>query len=266
MKTRLIILAAAAAVSAYGADIVAHRGENTQAPENSISAFKAAFANGGSIIEGDFYLTESGEMVCIHGAGELKKLADSDKPIAKLGRGDLRSLDLASKNFKPLSPVRIPTVEEVFAAIPKGKSIFFEIKNYPKGFFEKLEAARESAGLDESQISLISFNFDALKDAKSRNPRYKCYFLYNIKNRDGKILPEAGEIAARVKAANLDGVDVSCWGLTEDYVRDLKSRGLYVAVWTVNKIEDMEKFIKWGVDSVTTDRSAEFLKARAGAK
>ena len=75
-------MAAAAAVSAYGADIVAHRGENTQAPENSIPAFKAAFANGGSIIEGDFYLTESGEMVCIHGAGELKKLADSDKPIA----------------------------------------------------------------------------------------------------------------------------------------------------------------------------------------
>ena len=69
-----------------------------------------------------------------------------------------------------------------------------------------------------------------------------------------------------MKSANLDGVDVSYWGLTEDYVRDLKSRGLYVAVWTVNKIEDMEKFIKWGVDSVTTDRSAEFLKARAGAK
>ena len=59
---------------------------------------------------------------------------------------------------------------------------------------------------------------------------------------------------------------MSCWGLTEGYVRDLKSRGLYVAVWTVNKIEDMEKFIKWGVDSVTTDRSAEFLKTRTRAK
>ena len=46
----------------------------------------------------------------------------------------------------------------------------------------------------------------------------------------------------------------------------MKSRGLYVAVWTVNKIEDMEKFIKWGVDSVTTDRSAEFLKTRTRAK
>lgn len=266
MKNRIAALAAAAALSASGADIVAHRGENTQAPENSIPAFKAAFANGADTIEGDFYLAESGEMVCIHGENELKKLAGSDKPIAKLGRGDLRTLDLASNSFKSLSPVRIPTAEEVFAAIPKGKSIFFEIKNYPKGFFEKLEAARKSAGLDESQISLISFDFNALKDAKSRNPRYKCYFLYNIKNRGGKILPEADEIAARVKSANLDGVDVSCWGLTEGYVRDLKSRGLYVAVWTVNKIEDMEKFIKWGVDSVTTDRSAEFLKTRTRAK
>lgn len=46
MKNRIAALAAAAALSASGADIVAHRGENTQAPENSIPAFKAAFANG----------------------------------------------------------------------------------------------------------------------------------------------------------------------------------------------------------------------------
>lgn len=267
MRIRLIALTAtAAAFTAAGAEIVAHRGENTQAPENSLPAFRAAFANGANIIEGDFYLTEAGDIVCIHTQSEMKKLAGSDMPIVKLGRDDLQTLDLASKSFKSMSPVRIPTAEEVFAEIPKGKSIFFEIKNYPKGFFEKLESARKSAGLDESQISLISFDFNALKDAKSRNPRYKCYFLYNIKNRDGKILPEAGEIAGRVKSANLDGVDVSCWGLTEEYVRDLKSRGMHVAVWTVNKVEDMEKFIKWGVDSVTTDRSAEFIKALSGKK
>ena len=69
-----------------------------------------------------------------------------------------------------------------------------------------------------------------------------------------------------MKSANLDGVDVSCWGLTEEYVRDLKSRGMHVAVWTVNRVEDMEKFIKWGVDSGTTDRSAEFIKALSGKK
>ena len=54
---------AAALISAHGADIVAHRGENSQAPENSIPAFKAAFANGADFIEGDFYLLENGEMI-----------------------------------------------------------------------------------------------------------------------------------------------------------------------------------------------------------
>lgn len=43
---------AAALISAQGSDIVAHRGENSQAPENSIPAFEAAFANGAKFIEG----------------------------------------------------------------------------------------------------------------------------------------------------------------------------------------------------------------------
>lgn len=251
---------AAALISAHGADIVAHRGENSQAPENSIPAFKAAFANGADFIEGDFYLLENGEMICLHGQGELEKLAGIKKPLMKLNKDDLRSIDLASAKFKHLSPVRIPTLSEVFAAIPKGKSIFLEIKNYPKGFFEKLEAERKAAGIGEEQISLIAFDFNALKDAKARNPRYKCYFLYNTKKVGEKITPSADEIADRVKSANLDGVDVACWGVDKGYISALKSRGLYVAVWTVNKPKDMEKFVEWGADSITTDKSGDFIK------
>ena len=40
---------AAALISVQGSDIVAHRGENSQAPENSILAFEAAFANGAKL-------------------------------------------------------------------------------------------------------------------------------------------------------------------------------------------------------------------------
>ena len=67
-------------------------------------------------------------------------------------------------------------------------------------------------------------------------------------------------IAARVKSANLDGVDVACWGIDKDYISALKSRGLYVAVWTVNNPKDMEKFVEWGVDSITTDKCGDFIK------
>lgn len=75
-----------------------------------------------------------------------------------------------------------------------------------------------------------------------------------------KITPSADEIAARVKSANLDGVDVACWGIDKDYISALKSRGVYVAVWTVNNPKDMEKFVEWGVDSITTDKCGDFIK------
>lgn len=179
---------AAALISAQGSDIVAHRGENSQAPENSIPAFEAAFANGAKFIEGDFYLLECGEMICLHGQGELEKLAGIKKPLMKLNKDDLRSIDLASVKFRHLSPVRIPTIAEVFAAIPEGKSIFFEIKNYPKGFFEKLEAERKAAGISEEQISLIAFDFNALKDAKARNRATNATFC-TIQKRSEKKSP-----------------------------------------------------------------------------
>ena len=53
-----------------------------------------------------------------------------------------------------------------------------------------------------------------------------------LKNTFSKITPSADEIADRVKSANLDGVDVACWGVDKGYISALKSRGLYVAVWS----------------------------------
>lgn len=255
--------AACMCLETFAAEIVAHRGENTQAPENTLPAFRAAFANGGTAIEGDFYLTDSGEMVCVHGEKELAAYSGVERRIASLTRADLSKLDMAatSPKFAKFSPTPPPTVEEVFAVIPRGGKIFFEIKNYPKGFFEKLESARKSAGLEESQVVLISFNFDALKDAKKRNPRYKCYFLYSAKSENGRLLPTPSEIAAKVRSAGLDGVDVGHWNLDEAYVRALKSEGLDVAVWTLNDVSKLPIFVKWGADFITTDKNAEFLRA-----
>lgn len=137
--------AACMCLEVFAAEIVAHRGENTQAPENTIPAFRAAFANGGTAIEGDFYLTDSGEMVCVHGEKELAAYSGVERRIASLTRADLSKLDMAaiSSKFAKFSPTPPPTAEEVFAVIPRGGKIFFEIKNYPKGFFEKLESARK---------------------------------------------------------------------------------------------------------------------------
>ena len=41
--------------------------------------------------------------------------------------------------------------------------------------------------------------------------------------------------------------------LTPDLVRQAKELGLSIITWTVNKIDDMNRMIDLGVDSITTD-------------
>lgn len=48
--------------------IVAHRGASQDAPENTIAAFKEAWAQNADGIEGDFYVTKDQQIVCIHDA------------------------------------------------------------------------------------------------------------------------------------------------------------------------------------------------------
>lgn len=58
--------------------IIAHRGDNKFAPENSIEAACIAWKNGLKFVECDIYETPAG-MVCIHGKWELKSLAGCEK-------------------------------------------------------------------------------------------------------------------------------------------------------------------------------------------
>lgn len=53
-------------VSAGVPNIIAHRGASVNAPENTLAAFRLAWKKRADGIEGDFFLTANGEVVCIH--------------------------------------------------------------------------------------------------------------------------------------------------------------------------------------------------------
>ena len=71
--------------------IIAHRGDNKYAPENSVEAAEIAWKNGIKFVECDIYETPAG-MVCIHGKSELKSLTGCAKEISELTAEDLKEL------------------------------------------------------------------------------------------------------------------------------------------------------------------------------
>src|SRR5688500_6878111 len=71
--------------------IVAHRGASFEAPENTISAFKRAWALGVEGVELDVRVTKDGEVVVFHDA-TTKRIGGVDRPVADQTLAELRTL------------------------------------------------------------------------------------------------------------------------------------------------------------------------------
>lgn len=96
---------------------IAHRGASGVAPENTLAAFQKAAELGADAIELDVQLCASGEVVVVHDA-DLRRVAGQNVRVAKAPLGALKELDVGSWFGPDFSGERIPTLEEVFEAVP----------------------------------------------------------------------------------------------------------------------------------------------------
>ena len=76
-------------------EITAHRGDNTQAPENTMPAFKAAVENGADWIELDVTQTKDGVLVIFHDSDLMRMTGKPDK-IWDMSYEELSQINTAS--------------------------------------------------------------------------------------------------------------------------------------------------------------------------
>lgn len=113
----------------------AHRGGLLEVPENTLVAYEHAWACPGAIPEVDVQVTSDGIMVCIHD-DTPERTTNAPAPFRNKKIGDipfdtLRQWDAGSYFDPKYADQRIPTLEEVFAAM-KGKperQLYLDIKN-----------------------------------------------------------------------------------------------------------------------------------------
>ena len=139
MKKLIFVSILLASVALNATVIIAHRGENRFAPENSVEAANIAWKNGVKFVEADFCEISTGEIVCIHGNRELKKYTCVDKKIADLTASDIPTLNLAKgEKWKgKFDFVKVPTMQEIMATVPSDGTLVFEIKSYSDSYAKK---------------------------------------------------------------------------------------------------------------------------------
>jgi len=239
-------------------EIIAHRGASHFAPENTLASFKLAWEKKADGIEGDFYLTKDGEIVCMHDS-TTKKTTGVDLLIKDSTYEQLKKLDAGKWRGEKWKGEKIPTISDVLSIIPDDKKLYLEVKCGPK-IITSLKKQIAKAGTKPKQVTIISFNSKVIAESKKLMPECEALWLVSVNEKEGKLAPSIDEIVDTLKKIHADGLDVNAHLLIDKtFVNTLKSSDFSFCIWTVNDLKTAAKFKKLGVDAITTD-NPELLK------
>jgi glycerophosphoryl diester phosphodiesterase len=227
--------------------IIAHRGDKTHAPENTLAAFKLAAENGADAIEFDLKLTADGRVVVLHDQ-TVNRTTNGEGRIFQLSFAEVRDLDAGTWFSEKFRGERIPTLDEVFETLDKRLYINVELANY----------ATPGDGLVPKVIDLVK------KHALKNQLLFSSFYARNLQ-KTRSLLPEVprGLLCKRGILGSWARTFTWCGDLfaLHPHLEDVDARLVYrvqaagkrVYVWTVNQEEDLKRMIDLSVDAIITD-------------
>lgn len=225
---------------------IAHRGASAAAPENTLAAFERALELGADGIELDVRLSADRVPVVIHDA-TVDATTDGSGRVANMTVAQLQRLDAGSWFGLSYADLRIPTLEEVLAAVGSELLVNIELKGsglagrrLVRAVVELVEGFRLT-----ERVLISSFNPLHLVHVHRAAPGIPTGLLYS-----GRFFPVfAQAVSPQPYAALHPGVAV----LDRKHVDWIRRHDYRVHVWTVDNPSDMRRLISWGVDAIITN-------------
>jgi glycerophosphoryl diester phosphodiesterase len=234
--------------------IFAHRGNSSEAPENTLPAFRGAQQAGVAGVELDVQLSKDGVPVVIHDE-RLERTTTGTGWVGDHSLAELKQLD-AGRWFGPTyESERVPTLAELLDLFRGGDmTVNIELKTnrvaYP-GLVPATLKEIERPGM-ERHVILSSFNHHSLKEARALNPRVDCAAILHDR------LLEPWDYGQRHA---LQALHVHSTQVDEALIENCRAVGLPVRAWTVDDVATAQRFARLGVAAVITNRPRELLAA-----
>jgi glycerophosphoryl diester phosphodiesterase len=267
--------------------VFAHRGGGGVTPESTLDTFLAAHArNPEAVIEFDVHRSSDGHIVVIHddtvdrttnGSGqvtertlaELQALdagycATPGVGIGAADEGDCHAADPSRFPFRGQG-YRIPTMDEVFAALPMDTFISVELKQ--PGIEPALAAALRASGHMDHLIVGSEHDDVAvrLKDLLPELPHYyptaaaTCLALTAKTVSSYAACPHYEAFASPLSGA---GLALDTRGVLNAAHRD----GVAVIYWTIDEHAEMERLFRLGADGIYSDYPADAFAVLDGLR
>ena len=237
--------------------LIAHRGDPSRGPENTLAGVRLALEAEPDFIEVDVHLSADGQVVVIHDA-DLERTTSGAGEVSKHTLQQLRGLDAGSWYGAEFAGEGIPTLAEVWQTARDRSRLATELKGEGTGAV----VGRWARGLSSSAPAFVSFRAEELRALKREFPKAELRLI------SAQPLGDAEQPARLCAlAGELGCVGVSVYGpeCPPKAIERVHRGGLEVWVWTINDPAEWEGFIRAGVDGITTDtplRLHEFLVER----
>lgn len=224
--------------------VIAHRGACFEAPENTMSAFKAAFDLGADGFETDVQVTKDGIPVIQHNYS-IDWNSDGKGMVSEMTLEELRGYDFGSWFDERFANEKIATLEECIDFGKKFRTINIEIKAPPHRAKHSVLPIAEmiaSSGYSE-RIIVSSFDHSILKDAKNAYPDLHIGALVSsgmiaYGTILGRCLPgdrELGSITLKDASIPEDIAETGSLGMSKDDMRR----------WAVNTVNSLCMTYPW---------------------
>lgn len=244
----------------------AHRGVCTEAPENTMAAFRLAVEQGYDIIEFDPKFTADNVCVVLHDrtlnrTGRIagQSLGDMPVEIKKTAFACLSDIDVGLWFDPSFCGEHIPTFSQALDYI-KSAGVQGKIDNVVQSFTaeqqEILFTLLEKHGCNK--IGLTCSDLNLLKIFAARFPEHPLHY-------DGPVSKEALDNLARFAKGHPTTVwmrldnKLTSWNSTPpadlNYAKMIKSYGFELGIWILSDDEEMKEALILGADVVETTGS-----------
>jgi glycerophosphoryl diester phosphodiesterase len=226
--------------------VVAHRCGSAVAPENTLAALRTAVLQGADAVEVDVLPSRDGHPV-VHHDDRLSRTAGVDAAVWDLDLAKLRALDVGRWFAPAFEGERIPTLEELVAALPAGMRLIADFKHgeerFP-GFAARVADVVRPLG---NRYATISIQHAFALDLAARVPGAQALLTFrrppatDEEVKQLRVLPPGAGLAMAMRA------------LSAAVLVEAAETSRPVYVFTPNSPAELRVALTVGVDAVITD-------------
>jgi len=232
--------------------VIAHRGDHTIAPENSLLAIQNAINDGADYVEIDLRTTKDNQLVLMHDPS-VDRMTNGFGKVATLTYDSIRALKLYNKSVNHSDTLQVPNFEEVLQLCKHKINIYLDFK---EANVQEAYAAIQKAHMEDQMVVYINTP-NQFVDWRKWAPKMPLILSLNSKVNDSFAMVQY------LSRNNIDIIDGNWNEYTKETVRAAKEMGVPVWADMQSKFEDENYWLKGlilGLAGIQTDHPKELVQ------